>query len=317
MFVDRYPPGRQQSAIIPLLDLAQRQVGAETQTQGWLPIPVIEYVAAYSRHALHPRLRGRDLLHDVQPRPGRPLPCPGLRHHALHAARLGRRARRLLREGHEEGADDRGRPVHAHRGRVPRRLRQRADGPDQRRQLRGSDLRDDDRDPRGAGPGRDAEAGAAGRAADQLSRGRPDHSPGDGRATITIIGGIGEGLGAFFSSLPAACQNQPAGRRPMPSRRRTPSRRRRATISLVAEDSGPQPARQRAGPELRRTPSPVATTASPIVCGRLTRAGRSERYIVVDGRGAWIESEMRPARWTAPSHEFCRAGARRLQGRPS
>ncbi len=44
--VGRYPPGRQHSAIIPLLDLAQRQVGAETKTQGWLPIPVIEYVAA-------------------------------------------------------------------------------------------------------------------------------------------------------------------------------------------------------------------------------------------------------------------------------
>jgi NADH-quinone oxidoreductase subunit E len=44
--VARYPAGRQKSAIIPLLDLAQRQVGAETQTQGWLPIPVIEYVAA-------------------------------------------------------------------------------------------------------------------------------------------------------------------------------------------------------------------------------------------------------------------------------
>jgi NADH-quinone oxidoreductase subunit E len=47
VIIDRYPPGRQHSAIIPLLDLAQRQVGAETQTQGWLPIPVIEYVAAY------------------------------------------------------------------------------------------------------------------------------------------------------------------------------------------------------------------------------------------------------------------------------
>ena len=42
--IARYPPGRQQSAVIPLLDLAQRQVGAETQTQGWLPIPVQEYV---------------------------------------------------------------------------------------------------------------------------------------------------------------------------------------------------------------------------------------------------------------------------------
>ncbi len=42
--VARYPEGRQASAVIPLLDLAQRQVGAETQTQGWLPIPVMEFV---------------------------------------------------------------------------------------------------------------------------------------------------------------------------------------------------------------------------------------------------------------------------------
>ena len=47
VFVARYPAGRQQSAIIPLLDLAQRQIGAETGTQGWLPIPVIEFVATY------------------------------------------------------------------------------------------------------------------------------------------------------------------------------------------------------------------------------------------------------------------------------
>jgi NADH-quinone oxidoreductase subunit E len=40
----RYPEGRQMSASIPLLDLAQRQVGAETNTQGWLPIPVMEFV---------------------------------------------------------------------------------------------------------------------------------------------------------------------------------------------------------------------------------------------------------------------------------
>ena len=44
--IARYPPGRQRSAALPLLDLAQRQVGAETGTQGWLPVPVIEYVAA-------------------------------------------------------------------------------------------------------------------------------------------------------------------------------------------------------------------------------------------------------------------------------
>jgi len=45
--VAKYPQGRQQSAVMPLLDLAQRQVGEATGTQGWLPVPVIEYVAAY------------------------------------------------------------------------------------------------------------------------------------------------------------------------------------------------------------------------------------------------------------------------------
>lgn len=44
--IARYPAGRQQSAVMPLLGLAQRQVGAETRTQGWLPVPVIEFVAA-------------------------------------------------------------------------------------------------------------------------------------------------------------------------------------------------------------------------------------------------------------------------------
>ena len=45
--ITKYPEGRQRSAVMPLLDLAQRQVGAQTDTQGWLPLPVIEYVAAY------------------------------------------------------------------------------------------------------------------------------------------------------------------------------------------------------------------------------------------------------------------------------
>ena len=45
--IARYPDGRQKSAVMALLDYAQRQVGEDTQTQGWLPIPVMEYVAAY------------------------------------------------------------------------------------------------------------------------------------------------------------------------------------------------------------------------------------------------------------------------------
>ena len=46
VIVARYPEGRQRSAVMPLLDLAQRQVGAETNTQGWLPLTVMEFVAA-------------------------------------------------------------------------------------------------------------------------------------------------------------------------------------------------------------------------------------------------------------------------------
>jgi len=45
--IAKYPDGRQKSAVMPLLDLAQRQVGEETGTQGWLPLPVMEYVATY------------------------------------------------------------------------------------------------------------------------------------------------------------------------------------------------------------------------------------------------------------------------------
>lgn len=39
--VARYPEGRQQSAVIPLLDLAQRECG------GWLPTAAIEHIAGY------------------------------------------------------------------------------------------------------------------------------------------------------------------------------------------------------------------------------------------------------------------------------
>lgn len=45
--IAKYPAGKQQSAVMPLLDLAQRQIGAQTGTQGWLPVPVIEYIADY------------------------------------------------------------------------------------------------------------------------------------------------------------------------------------------------------------------------------------------------------------------------------
>nr|WP_243453692.1 NADH-quinone oxidoreductase subunit NuoE [Sandaracinobacteroides saxicola] len=42
--IGRYPPGRQHSAIMPLLWLAQYQMAAQTGV-AWLPLPVIEFVA--------------------------------------------------------------------------------------------------------------------------------------------------------------------------------------------------------------------------------------------------------------------------------
>jgi len=45
--IARYPEGRQQSAVMRLLDLAQRQVAQQYGSGAWLPIPVIEYVADY------------------------------------------------------------------------------------------------------------------------------------------------------------------------------------------------------------------------------------------------------------------------------
>ena len=67
------------------------------------------------------------------------VPAAGLHHDAVLAARLGRRDRRPASEklGIGIGETTRRRPVHADRGRMPGRLRQRADGADQRRLLRG------------------------------------------------------------------------------------------------------------------------------------------------------------------------------------
>lgn len=45
--IARYPEGRQQSAVMRLLDLAQRQVAQQHGGGAWLPVPVIEYVADY------------------------------------------------------------------------------------------------------------------------------------------------------------------------------------------------------------------------------------------------------------------------------
>ncbi len=87
--IAKYPPGRQQSAVLPLLDLAQRQSG------GWLPLAAMNHVADLLADAAHPRLRGRDVLHDVPAAARRDIPFAGMHDDAVLAVRLGRGGRDL------------------------------------------------------------------------------------------------------------------------------------------------------------------------------------------------------------------------------
>jgi hypothetical protein len=208
--IARYPAGRQRSAVMPLLDLAQRQVGAETNTQGWLPMPVMEYVAAIST-CLYPRGRGGDLLHHVQPRAGRPLPCAGLRHHAVHAARVGRCVGRLQAKRPAQGPHHRW-AVHADRGRVHGQLRQRADGADQRRQLRRPDRRNDDRDPRRSRRGQkpqDRHAGAGPAHGRACPGGRAYVAQGNGTRTASSPTSTASRTGAWTRRRSAATGTTP------------------------------------------------------------------------------------------------------------
>ena len=184
--IARYPEGRQVSAVIPLARPRAAAGGRGDEHAGVAADPGDGVRRARARHLVHPRARSRDLLHDVQPRAGRPLPRAGVRDDAVHAARLRRRLHRLRQARAEEGKNDRGRAFHSDRGRMPRRLRQRADGADQRRQLRGPRRGAHGRDPRRAGARRDAAAGPADRPPDELPRRRPDHAQEDGRAQLRL-----------------------------------------------------------------------------------------------------------------------------------
>ena len=148
--IARYPEGRQMSASIPLLDLAQRQVGAETNTQGWLPIPVMEFVA---RELDMPYIRVLEVatfytMFNLAPVGRFHVQVCGTTPCMLRGSDdvLEACYKRGLKKGHttEDGL------FTLDRGRVPRRLRQCADGPDQRRQLRGPDRGKHGRDPRRA-----------------------------------------------------------------------------------------------------------------------------------------------------------------------
>ena len=77
--IKKYPEGKQASAVLSLLWRAQEQMG------GWLPEPALTLCRRDARHGLYPRLRDRDLLHDVQSGARRPLLRAGLRHDTVLA----------------------------------------------------------------------------------------------------------------------------------------------------------------------------------------------------------------------------------------
>ncbi|HYD12044.1 MAG TPA: hypothetical protein VEC11_04280 [Allosphingosinicella sp.] len=113
---------------------------------------------------------------------------------------------------------------------------------------------------------------------------------------------------AVLLALPAACQNQPqpaANAVPAANAAIPPAR----NDLQVAEDS----VRSQLGNGQDLTFANAVAHRDDriaIVCGEVTRAGRSERYIVVDGRGAWVESEMRPGEMDRAVREFCVSGRR-------
>jgi hypothetical protein len=125
--IARYPAGRQRSAVMALLDYAQRQIGAETNTQGWLPIPVMEYIARYLDM---PVIRVVEVATFYTMYNLVPFPCAGLRHDALHVARVRRHHGRLQGARYAQGSHHRRRHVDAYRGGVHGQLRLRAYGPD-------------------------------------------------------------------------------------------------------------------------------------------------------------------------------------------
>ncbi len=133
MYVARYPAGRQQSAVMALLDLAQRQVGEETKTQGWLPVPVIEYVAAYLGM---PYMRAYEVatfytMYDLAPVGRFHVQVCGTTPCMLRGVR--RRHGRLQESRAGKGRNDTRWSVHPDPSRMPWCLRQCADGADQRR----------------------------------------------------------------------------------------------------------------------------------------------------------------------------------------
>ena len=143
--VARYPEGRQASAILPLMTLAQDQHG------GWLPKEALDYLADY---LAMPRIRVYEVasFYDmfntkptgrIQIRVCRTTPC-----WLCGSDEVLKACEETL--GIKVGQLDRGRPLLPARVRVSGRLRQRADPVGRRRLLRGPGRAQDKGHHRGA-----------------------------------------------------------------------------------------------------------------------------------------------------------------------
>ena len=75
--IAKYPKGRQASAVMPLLDLAQRQ------HENWIPMKAIELIAGYGRDSCS---RSGNFLHHVQSETGWKVFSAGLHDNALLVA---------------------------------------------------------------------------------------------------------------------------------------------------------------------------------------------------------------------------------------
>jgi hypothetical protein len=109
-------------------------------------------------------------------------------------------------------------------------------------------------------------------------------------------------------SLLAACQSQPA-----------PANNAAAPqVKAVAPPADDRAVAERVvRRQLHNPPGLIFSNARvidpgrvPIVCGDVERNGRRERYIVVDGEAAWIESQTRPGTMDQAVREHCGDGER-------
>ena len=163
--ITKYPEGRQASAIIPLLWRAQEQ-------EGWLSRPAIETVADMLGMAYIRALEVATFYFMFQLQPVGSVAhvqvCGTTSCMICGAEDLIAVCKeKIAKRPHELSADGK---LQLGRGRMPRRLRERADGADRQGLLRGPDRRPAGRDHRRTGCGPGAGAGTAERALTRPNR---------------------------------------------------------------------------------------------------------------------------------------------------